>query len=580
MSRIIAGSFSDTMSYKGIRKRKEKLVKKLMNTPYQQWPDILPLTKVFKEDDVENLIGFLNCRDNTDNEHKYSIYEELPRVTVNDKNGSSVCDFLCVEYFRLYSVSEDETKIQRYSYFECYYDGYVISCIIDAVAIERNKAFIALDMDAREWGKAKQQMRYWNKIIIPEIEELPRSQKAYPLDFQKRMHHYDRRTVNVKQQSACSYPDADNPLWKIVTYLNLLQILPILPKESIPGYYLNLVCKGKGAKEDCAKKLKMFLEGYYKHDPIISENILLSQHMIQNQFHESDSNAAKPYVVVLDKQSDLRQIKDQMNYYVAEDPKRKTHPFRKWVPICVNDQYVLDSTALNVEILDLEKIDWNIKLGRIKTTCARIYRDCYIFSKKSMRSRLKQVTAEVRKIFKEYAIQNGIGKRTWDNIVKYEGNTLDLAVWFVFLWNHEVYAPKPDDKIFEWMLSLLAELIKKQTEVDLVVDGLMLEFRKEYENIQYDGRPYLEDYDLDAGKVFRDIVGNISLLCFHPKYFEEWLQEKTPYVETDTVLDRLYEREVLHTKKDNKRRYGIKLNYRNKVNKEPSKVRDYIAIKM
>lgn len=45
---------------------------------------------------------------------------------------STICDFICVEYFRLYAVSVDRTQIQRFSYFELYYDKYVVSCIADA----------------------------------------------------------------------------------------------------------------------------------------------------------------------------------------------------------------------------------------------------------------------------------------------------------------------------------------------------------------------------------------------------------------------------------------------------------------
>ena len=86
--------------YKSVKKRKRKLLEMLAEQDMQSWDEILPLTQVFKEYDLDDLIDFL--KKNQDKEHpEYELDPYSSRIQVTTPKGKSVHDFICIEYFRL-----------------------------------------------------------------------------------------------------------------------------------------------------------------------------------------------------------------------------------------------------------------------------------------------------------------------------------------------------------------------------------------------------------------------------------------------------------------------------------------------
>lgn len=128
--------FCKTDFYKRVIQRKKKLQKKLLEIDREIWAKSLPITKVFEEYDLDVLIGFLQ-KYQCQNPSEFELDEDSSRVRLIGKKDSTIYDYICVEYFRLYTVSQNRTEIQRFSYFELYYDQYVVSCIADANMLKK-----------------------------------------------------------------------------------------------------------------------------------------------------------------------------------------------------------------------------------------------------------------------------------------------------------------------------------------------------------------------------------------------------------------------------------------------------------
>ena len=299
-------AFYRTDFYANVKKRKEKLQKKLLEVDRDSWNKVIPITKVSKEYDVDELVDFLQQYQQVDG---FEVDEDSSRVLLPGKNGNTICDFICVEYFRLYAISEDKTEIQRFSYFELYYDQYVVSCIADANMLKKSTVFSAVNLESSDWALAQRQMRLWNHYLLPKIEELPIPRSIFPAGIKERIEY---GVYDVASYSAAHYtcPHNGNPLWKVITYLHLLQMLPILPKDTVPWYYLNLVCKNKGDIKAFAENLRVFLEEYSAEDPVINGEVRLSQRLFLEKKSDKESYRAVPYVLVLEKAKDIDQLLD------------------------------------------------------------------------------------------------------------------------------------------------------------------------------------------------------------------------------------------------------------------------------
>lgn len=569
-------AFYKTDLYANVKKRKEKLQKKLLKIDRDSWNKVIPISKVSKEYDVEELVDFLQQYQQVDG---FEIDEDSSRVLLPGKKGNTICDFICVEYFRLYAVSEDKTEIQRFSYFELYYDQYVFSCIADANMLKRPMLFPALNFESSDWALAQQQMRLWNHYLLPKIEELPIPRSIFPVGIKERIHCgvYD---VEIYFIAHCTCPDIGNPLWKVITYIHLLQLLPILPKVTVPWYYLNLVCKNKNDIKVFAEKLRVFLEEYSAEDPVIKGEVRLSQRLFLEKKSDKESYRAVPYVLVLEKAKDINQLLDAFSE-TDGIKKRRNHPFKDTIPICISDRQIQDSTVLNIDVQDIEKMSWDstkytMVLGSFASILNRyrMYKD-----KKSTRSWMETARKDIQKVIAEYCDFAGLSPETLSNLMKFEPKTLELLSWFLLLRQNfeSELSLSEDERLFA--LNLFKALTQAQNNLNIIVDGLMIHFRKEFDE-RADKRPTVDNDNIPEEKLFKTNVSGEWLLCFYPAYFPEWLKTHNQNVLANDVLNCLKARGLLAITNGKRNLKTIKLNRETPKKKSKDVAVDCYAIIM
>lgn len=580
-NKISKQQFYKTDLYKAVKKRKRKLVKQLLKKDPKMWSDMLPLTRVTVEDDFDDLAKYLN-KVKVIEKTEFKVDEYDPYVTLVSPNKHVKCNFLCAEYFHLYHVTSDRTQMRRYSYFECYYDRYVLSCIMDLSEITRTSAFQPLDMDKSDWGHAQQQMKLWNKVLPPDIEELPIEDYEFSTEMRKRMIACSRRRTCAYEEiyeNSQIFPDINDPQWMVLSYLLKMQILPLLPKRSVPKYYINLVCKNKTDRDMFAEDLKKFLSEYFKTDPLIQGEVILSS-LLLNKPITPENNAVKPYVFVPEKTKDVEQLQNIMNAYVMEDGKRKSHPFKAYVPICVSDKQILDSTALNIPIVDIEQIQFNAgQYENMKYSMKAIYDLCRHFGKKKIRYLWENAAKIVEKSAEKACCKNGISEDVWKQLLEYESDRYELALTYAILQQRSLLSINTHEALTNWYLELTKEMIKKQVALDIVIEGLMIEVKREYEQMD-DEKPLYTGKVSEEEKRFRDTINGEPLICYHPDYFDEWLSVHASYVKKNELLRRMRERGDLRTKDGTTYLYGVSLRRLTPIPSSTHKTENYYAIKI
>ena len=195
-------------------------------------------------------------------------------------------------------------------------------------------AFDAVHMEGSDWTQAQRQIRLWNKYLLPKIEELPGPSVFFPAGIRERMEGWDRNEHRYFDFQ-CSCPDISNPLWKVVTYIRLCQLMPILPSASVPWYFVNLVCKNKADKILLAENLRVFLEAHFQNDPIIKGKVRQSQRLPMDKMFEKESHRAIPVIFLLEKQKEIDQLCDAVSVDDGVSKKSQNHPFRDIIPICI-----------------------------------------------------------------------------------------------------------------------------------------------------------------------------------------------------------------------------------------------------
>ena len=560
-TKVARQKFLDTDFYKSVKKRKKKLVRRLLENDPKNWASILPLTKVYIEEDFDDLALFLNVVKVIE-KTEFQIDKYFPHVTMLSGSKMVECNFICVEYFHLYTVTADRTEMRRYSYFECYYDKYVLSCIMDISEVTRVSVFQPLDMDKNDWGHARQQIKLWNRVLQPEVMELPVAEYKFSKETCTRMRAYSNMAQELKQtvyESSDMFPDVNDPQWIVLSYLLKLQFLSLLPKSSVPKYYINLVCKDKTDRDKLARDLQNFLGSYFKTDPVIKGDVQRLTQLL-NKLTDMGNDAAKPYVFVPEKPKDMEQLQAIMNTYVAEGQGRKSHPFKTFVPICVSEKQILDSTVLNVTIKDASEIKWDsTKYERLKYSISAMYDLCRHFGKKKIRYLLEYAIKIVKESAKAAYCKNSISETAWKQIVEYESDLYELALFFAVLRQRSILKINIHETLILWLTDLTQELCKKQSELDTVIEGLMIEFRKQYEGLR-DERPVHTGRKTEQEMMFRTMVNDDHLLCYDKDYFKVLLKEAAPNVDSERVLKRMGERGIFRTKDDKTLLYGIRLN--------------------
>jgi adenylate kinase family enzyme len=348
---------------------------------------------------------------------------------------------------------------------------------------------------------------------------------------------------------------------------------------------LNLVCENKTDRNVFAENLKIFLEEHFDDDPEINGEVRLLQKLVFEKKLDKESYRAVPYVFVLEKQKDIDQLCDMFTDIGSAKKKRKNHPFKDSIPICISDHQILDSAVLNIMVPDVQKMSWDSKRFVMLTSSSdAIFRTYHMLKdKKSTRSWMKVVRREMQHMIGGYCASDGVSTLILANLAKYQPKMLELMTWFVLLWHGVGSEDSASDSEKIFVVSLIEDMIQQQNILNNIVDVLMNHFKKAFDGLP-DGRPLADLVDkkyVPEEMVFRTKVKEDSLLCFYPDYFTEWLKEHDLNVRQDDVLEYLKARGLLTTDSDKPFLRGIKLKKRDPhLGKGNDLSVNHIAIKM
>ena len=211
----------------------------------------------------------LEILENSCPERVQAFCDDPPSITFTTKNGQKIdCDYLCVEHKRLYFIPSDRASLRRFIYFEIYYDEYIVSCLMDALSFHKNAPMDALEMDTAEWAHAKLQLKLWNEVFLPDIEEIDLSDMGplYQPVLQRLETYSDLWDVSIP----AALPPIE-PIWVLLTYLHLLQIMPFLSQKQFPCYAIHFVCTQSA--DTFVRNLCTFLSAYWQADPVMNRPI-------------------------------------------------------------------------------------------------------------------------------------------------------------------------------------------------------------------------------------------------------------------------------------------------------------------
>lgn len=277
---------------------------------------------------------------------------EPPYAAVeNSKRKKAFCSAVCVEYFRLYEITRDNTAFRRYTYFEVYYDDKVIACLMDMRTFEKRGNMKALDMDEIEWGNTKHQIKAWWKLFLPEIEEIELAE--LPENFARRVKAYRKWPGKNEGKFDGTYPNKEiDVLWPLVTYIVSLQMMPVLPQKMMPWYVLNYVCKDDEACDAFTKGLSVWLADFLKNDPIFAGRRVPYGSDIRDDEKVSNLCAVEPYIWT-GKRSDKKMQTLQKLQSISERKRCwEKFPFGNRAIILVSKESILSSIVINIPVDD------------------------------------------------------------------------------------------------------------------------------------------------------------------------------------------------------------------------------------
>lgn len=551
---VFSELFESDSFYNKVEKRKKRLVDRLINTRSPEFP----FTLVFPmKGSTDALLDFM--KKIVQKNHDITFTEDPPGISFFVNNGKQVsCDYLCVEYARLYHVSPDQTAIRRYTYFEIYFDDNILSCLMDLPTFQKVSSFPSLDMDTQEWAHLKQQLKLWNQFIYPDLEEMEAA-NAIPDALASRLQAYRKFKNNnhyKELEHGLSYPkENENFLWPVATYLSLLQLLPILPEELIPSYALNFVCQDVHAKNLFAQKIKLFLNEFCNRDPVILGNVQIISTVENADETGRTFGAAWPYISIITR-GKARQLVQSINQFAVSEKKSwRNHPFLNDVPIFISTEQIEDSTVLNLTIssdtakqftTDTISSDgfWYFFANLMEDLDKNELPDQNELSKQFQKLKKKLLTSPIDK-----------------NAIKYQTILFPLAVSFIMLYGNEPGNYKLPKNAVNWF-SMQALEWKKQ---NLAFEEF---FPRVLKSVAADIITAKKEKPSDESE-FQNLFHGVfcfgeEFLCYHLEAFKQKIAEEFPFVDYCQLLERLSEGKILKTNK-NDLNYSLKLKDRTTV---------------
>lgn len=539
--------------YDRITERGDKLIDKLMDTDNAT----LPLIRIYSQrDSTDKVFDFLeNWVGNYGTENRVTEFSDNPpSVSFRLKNGATVfSDYICIEYFRLYMIEEENLK--RYTYFEIYYDDYIVTCLMDSSTFRKVGAMERLDMDTQEWAYAKMQMKIWNQAIYPELWELGRdSALLQRIEEYHGLMEFDEMW-RQRAEPAFAYDAAMGDIWAALAYLCSFQILERLPQRYLPQYAINFVCSNDYFCQLFSDKLTAILSDLFKDDYYIKGNIPLHSDYKQSKARFFSPYYARPYILRIQRISSVRDLLTALDHlsHIRKDKKKwSKHPFRYDVPICVSDKEIVDSAVVNI----------NMENHVIESIPADDYPMPSLI--RFFRSLRREKNGEVKcckrnKIEKwlndaEEAVITAFPDSDQKKYMERHASMFQLSIIFLVIHGFQLRDHELPDNARSWFEELLKAWKKQDAILKSAVKQVLIMVAEDAENV-------LPGFPKDKEDLMQDFDGicrKDALLLYHHERLKEKISELRFSLSTRDILNRFDERKFLKTNK-NDLTYSVKI---------------------
>lgn len=419
----------------GIVTRKEMMLHHFLTAQQKGTPQGNSLIIIYEKSPKKILKALEKTQ--ADSESPMDYFSRKPPLVVFQvrKGKQHTCDFVCVEYARFQQISANRDSILRYTYFELYFENCIVSCLANMATLRSNSGFSALDLDAAGWASAKQQMLYWNNLFYPDLEMLSKPPRILTPALCDRFTYWEqngnlrdraRNILEILERESTCYQSDDNIVWPVVTYLALIQLLPILPRKLIPAFQINYVCEETILK-DFAEKLLHFLTSFYELDPVVNGNIVYTE--VPLSARDVISGASVPYILRVTKNVKTQNIIREISDFAAMSKKDwASHPFLNRVPIMVSTEEYQDSAVMNIPVkkTDLQSEWYNgtelySKMSEVFSTLALKSLGKGKKGKNSIKKRFSALASELK------------SREEQDALVDSDRREFNLAVFFSLL---------------------------------------------------------------------------------------------------------------------------------------------------
>lgn len=552
--------FEDKKVYDHISDRKEYLADKLLDPAGA----VLPLTRVYPQrTSTDKVLNYLDDWTKTPGKER-SITEfsdDPPYVTFKLHNGTPVfSDYICVEYFRLYLIGSEKENLKRYTYFELYYDDYIVTCLMDIATFRKNGAMDCLDMDAKEWAYAKMQMKLWNQAIYPEVEELKQDSA-----LSQRIEKYHRLAESEdtwKQETGSEFQcyESVGNIWAALAYLCSFQMLELLPPKYLPQYVINFVCSSDYFCQALSGKLTAILSSLFENDCYIKGNIPLHSDYQPCKSNIPSICSVHPYILWVQKRGSIKDLLSDLNSFSkirASKKKWSRHPFRNDVPICISNKEIVDSAVLNIELADQAIASLSSQNYPMPSL---LHFFCSLRKKKGgsvsycTRRKMEKRLDGIRK-----AVRN-ICDQSQDDCIKRHRNMFHLSL--IFLMIHDIRFRKRQlpDNVSTWFLLLLKSWQTQEATLESAIEQILDMITREAEIVQ-------PGYPVDVDELehkFNWVCRKDNLILYRQHCLETKISEFCFPILTKDIIVALDEKGVL------KKNKGV-LTYTHKVGGTPVK---------
>ena len=483
-----------------------------------------------------------------------SLSNDPPAITFAPRRDQEIaCDYICVEYKQLYLIPKSKAFIKRYTYFEIYYDGHIVSCLMDLPTFHKNGPFELLDMVPTEWAHAKLQIKLWNKLLRPNLEDLDEIADIIPSNFAKpfykRLSQYGESKAPAE---SLQYPQHDKIIWPLLTYLHLMQNLPLLPKTQIPCCMINYVCPGK--YKDFAEQLASYLTKCLGTDPIITMPLSRSSNYFKRSDERDKPGAAEPYLFLLERinSSQLQEaITDLEQYKRSRSRKWDTHPFLNAVPICVGENPIPNSLVINIHVpKDFVLPDSDI----IKSGFLYFGKALYKFRDKYRRQKNR-----LKKYYQKK--KDAIDALLDEQAPSFKQSSLyPLSIWFMVMYGAKNVSKKSLIKSEEnnWLQTWIDSWSQEQRTLEDEVQFLLYLIKEQRSQFLTEAPNNIEEWELHGGQFFfKEINGRKHVVC-GLKYLEQLISSPSFKAEKTVIVSYLIENKYLSTSKG-RNNYNIKV---------------------